>query len=140
MALLRRSVMARRLKDTEADISLRRATGGKFASIRCNHGWPSPTHNPPKEPTNMDSFKLERLQTENNDPPAYGQIQVRAYELYLARGGAPGHQEEDWLRAEGELLAAAAPVAHARDDRHPANGNGSRTGRSTAGPTSTRRY
>jgi hypothetical protein len=30
-------------------------------------------------------------------------IAARAYELYLARGGQPGHEVEDWLRAEEEL-------------------------------------
>jgi hypothetical protein len=28
---------------------------------------------------------------------------VRAYELFLARGGEHGHDAEDWLRAEAEL-------------------------------------
>ena len=27
----------------------------------------------------------------------------RAYELYQARGGEPGHELEDWLNAEQEL-------------------------------------
>lgn len=29
-------------------------------------------------------------------------IRVRAYELYLARGGEPGRELEDWLTAERE--------------------------------------
>jgi len=32
-------------------------------------------------------------------------IRQRAYELYLERGNAPGHENEDWLRAESEVLA-----------------------------------
>jgi hypothetical protein len=36
--------------------------------------------------------------------PTLEQIQVRAYEIYLERQGAPGNQIEDWLRAERELL------------------------------------
>jgi DUF2934 family protein len=35
--------------------------------------------------------------------PTHDEIAVRSYELYLARGGEPGHAEEDWLRAEAEL-------------------------------------
>ena len=35
--------------------------------------------------------------------PTRDEIAVRSYELYLARGGEPGHAEEDWLRAEAEL-------------------------------------
>jgi DUF2934 family protein len=31
------------------------------------------------------------------------QIRVRAYELYMARGGIPGHEVDDWLQAEREL-------------------------------------
>jgi len=30
-------------------------------------------------------------------------IQERAYQLYLYRGQEPGHELEDWLRAEHEL-------------------------------------
>ena len=30
-------------------------------------------------------------------------IRVRAYELYLARGGSNGSPEGDWLRAEAEI-------------------------------------
>ena len=30
-------------------------------------------------------------------------IAKRAYELYLARGGADGSEQEDWLEAEREL-------------------------------------
>jgi len=30
-------------------------------------------------------------------------IARRAYDLYLARGCEPGHEVEDWLRAEQEL-------------------------------------
>jgi hypothetical protein len=32
-------------------------------------------------------------------------IAMRAYELYLARGGADGQAEDDWLTAERELGA-----------------------------------
>lgn len=31
------------------------------------------------------------------------QIQLRAYEIYLDRGGADGHDLEDWILAEREL-------------------------------------
>ena len=35
-------------------------------------------------------------------PPSL--IQKRAHELYLLRGQEPGHELEDWLQAERELL------------------------------------
>ena len=33
------------------------------------------------------------------------QIRIRAYEIYLQRGGQPGNELEDWLQAEGELTS-----------------------------------
>jgi hypothetical protein len=37
--------------------------------------------------------------------PAYTQeIRVRAYELFEQRGKEPGHDLDDWLQAEGELV------------------------------------
>jgi hypothetical protein len=36
--------------------------------------------------------------------PTQEEIARRAYEIYLERGGAPGHELEDWTRAERELL------------------------------------
>jgi hypothetical protein len=35
--------------------------------------------------------------------PSQDAIRKRAYELYVERGGASGHDLDDWLRAEGEL-------------------------------------
>jgi len=31
------------------------------------------------------------------------QIRERAYQLYQERGATPGHENEDWLRAESEI-------------------------------------
>lgn len=35
--------------------------------------------------------------------PTQEEIAERAYEIYLERGAAPGHELEDWTRAEREL-------------------------------------
>jgi len=35
--------------------------------------------------------------------PNEGEVAQRAYELYQARGGEPGHELEDWLHAEQEV-------------------------------------
>lgn len=35
--------------------------------------------------------------------PTHDEIQKRAHELYLARGGEHGHDTEDWLFAEEQL-------------------------------------
>jgi hypothetical protein len=37
--------------------------------------------------------------------PSHEEISKRAYDLYVARGRAPGHDVEDWLQAERELCA-----------------------------------
>ena len=37
--------------------------------------------------------------------PTTEQIQLRAYQIYVERNGAPGNPFEDWTRAERELLA-----------------------------------
>ena len=43
--------------------------------------------------------------------PTHEQIQQRAYEIYLERGGQGGDDVTDWIRAEQELTASpASPV------------------------------
>lgn len=36
--------------------------------------------------------------------PTRGEIELRAHQIYVERGGAPGQDVEDWLQAERELL------------------------------------
>jgi len=36
-------------------------------------------------------------------PPAPGEIRQRAYDIFLARGGGPGKELDDWLLAEQQL-------------------------------------
>jgi hypothetical protein len=55
----------------------------------------------------------EKPQKKASPPPPTGappadEVARRAYEIYLARGGEPGHEQEDWLRAEKELREQAA--------------------------------
>ena len=38
--------------------------------------------------------------------PTYEEIAKRSYEIFLERGGEHGHAEEDWARAETELLSS----------------------------------
>jgi hypothetical protein len=40
----------------------------------------------------------------NGSRPTTEEIALRAYQIYLERGGAPGNALEDWTRAERELL------------------------------------
>jgi hypothetical protein len=39
----------------------------------------------------------------NKRVPTQEEIELRAYEIYLKRGGENGHELEDWLTAEKEL-------------------------------------
>ena len=36
--------------------------------------------------------------------PSEAAIRARAYEIYLERGGRSGHDADDWLQAEYELM------------------------------------
>ena len=42
-----------------------------------------------------------------NSPPTDLEVEIRrrAYELYAQRGYTPGHENEDWLVAEQEVLS-----------------------------------
>ncbi len=44
-----------------------------------------------------------KTNTSSNLPPKPEEIRQRAHEIFLARGGEPGQELEDWLRAEQEL-------------------------------------
>jgi len=41
--------------------------------------------------------------------PPQDTIRERAYELYESRGREPGHDEQDWLRAEQEIVLPLRP-------------------------------
>jgi hypothetical protein len=48
--------------------------------------------------------------TENisaNHEPGLEEIRLRAYEIHLERGGLPGNELDDWLKAEREIHRAA---------------------------------
>jgi hypothetical protein len=46
-----------------------------------------------------------------NHRPSHEEIRLRAYEIYLERGGLPGNELDDWLQAERELERATPPKA-----------------------------
>jgi hypothetical protein len=43
--------------------------------------------------------------------PGREEIEVRAYQIYIQRGGTPGQDVEDWLQAERELLEERGKTA-----------------------------
>jgi hypothetical protein len=48
------------------------------------------------------------MTNENKDPVSdHDAIARRAHELFVERGGEHGSHEDDWLRAEAELLSQA---------------------------------
>jgi Protein of unknown function (DUF2934) len=45
----------------------------------------------------------EEFLSQNGSEPTEDEIRKRAYEIHLARGGGPGNEIDDWLKAEAEL-------------------------------------
>jgi Protein of unknown function (DUF2934) len=46
--------------------------------------------------------------------PTPDEIGVRAHEIFLERGATPGHDLDDWLQAEEELVKKRANVVSAQ--------------------------
>ena len=56
-------------------------------------------------------MRSEQPRTAPNPTELQEQIHRRAYELYEARGREHGHDREDWLQAEAEILdRETAPI------------------------------
>jgi hypothetical protein len=53
--------------------------------------------------TRKTSSPAVRKSITSKTPPTREEIALRAYEIFLDRGGAPGNSLEDWIRAEREL-------------------------------------
>lgn len=51
-----------------------------------------------------DRKRGNRVAPEGPESSVPNRIARRAYELYLKRGGLNGHEVEDWLQAEREIL------------------------------------
>ena len=54
--------------------------------------------------TRSSSSPAEKKSRAAKPAPTAEEIARRAYFIHLERGGTPGNQLEDWLRAERELL------------------------------------
>jgi hypothetical protein len=50
------------------------------------------------------SLVRKTAQSSSSSADLSAQIRDRAYQLYLERGSTPGNENEDWLRAESEIL------------------------------------
>ena len=51
------------------------------------------------------SPKVRKPRAKAKSLPSHEEIALRAYQIYLERGGSPGNPLEDWTRAERELIA-----------------------------------
>jgi DUF2934 family protein len=82
--------------------------------------------NPPAEALLFQQCMPSRRRSDAEPPrrdPITEAIALRAYELFLERGGQHGHDLEDWLRAEQEIVdainarASSAPQSPSRPDK-----------------------
>jgi hypothetical protein len=55
--------------------------------------------------------KAPTIAIELMDPDIQQQIRERAYQLFEERSGENGHELEDWLQAEIEVLSERQPIA-----------------------------
>jgi hypothetical protein len=55
------------------------------------------------EPKANAATQAVSAETPAPDSPRLEEIRIRAYEIYIERGGKPGHDLDDWLQAEREL-------------------------------------
>lgn len=50
--------------------------------------------------------KAQHSSKDHTDEKVQERIRERAYQLYEARGGEPGHELDDWTKAETEMLGS----------------------------------
>jgi hypothetical protein len=62
------------------------------------------------EPLATSAPQGESVKTSAADSPRLEEIRIRAYEIYIERGGQPGYDLDDWLQAERELEPKVRPA------------------------------
>jgi Protein of unknown function (DUF2934) len=62
----------------------------------------------------MDTNTSILRETETATPPSEREIAIRAYKIFLSRGASHGHDLDDWLQAERELIIEGTMKARAR--------------------------
>ena len=58
-----------------------------------------------KQVATMPAPKLVEVRKDSFAANLEEKIRIRAYQLYEERGYLPGHEDEDWLVAEQEILS-----------------------------------
>lgn len=62
---------------------------------------------------NAQRTSRQSITQPGSTPELLEQIRIRAYELFEQRGRAEGHEVEDWLQAEDEVLRKTANTSAA---------------------------
>jgi hypothetical protein len=81
--------------------------------MKAVYAWNVNHHHPPslrKESVTMKPTQVETdlyQRTPITESPYAQEIRVRAYQLFEQRGREPGHDLEDWLQAEAEIVRPA---------------------------------
>ncbi len=50
--------------------------------------------------------------------PSHEDVAIRAYHKFLSQGSRPGHELEDWLAAEAEILAERSSARPGPEQNH----------------------
>ena len=58
-----------------------------------------------------DNNARPSVDSSTNHRPSDAEIAARAYDIFLMRGAAPGHDMDDWLQAEQELIERSRDLA-----------------------------
>jgi hypothetical protein len=64
----------------------------------------------------------EEHQSRPRQEPTRGEIELRAYHIFLERGGAPGRDLADWIRAKEELLGETWAESRRDETENDSNG------------------
>jgi hypothetical protein len=67
----------------------------------------------PKQKKQPKAVRLEPVEKPVAVQPTESEIARRAHEIFVARGGAPGGELDDWLQAERELQAPSSGASPA---------------------------
>jgi hypothetical protein len=72
-------------------------------------------NNKPRNSNQATHEAAVKTTTQGNASAIEERIRQRAYEIHLARGGAPGQDFDDWLQAEREIKAEIHKAPDASD-------------------------
>ena len=61
------------------------------------------TQHSPESISEPETYQMDQLDQQPAAEPTDEEIAVRAYHIYLERGGVEGNPDDDWLQAKREL-------------------------------------